>query len=132
MTLDSPLTPHLERFVRDQLATGRFRSASDLISAALRLLEEQSLSLKNSKAWPTRVIDAGLTSGRSEPLSNEFWQELRQQLRPDRSPANDEAANPSERHSPRGLLADLRSNLTFDDIKEARSEMWAGFRHGQI
>jgi hypothetical protein len=29
------------------------------------------------------------------------------------------------------LLADLRSGINSDDIQEARSELWAGLRHGE-
>ncbi len=34
------------------------------------------------------------------------------------------------RSSPRGILSDLQSNLTFDEIQEARHEMWAGLGSG--
>ena len=30
MTIDKPLTPHLEQFIREQLAAGRFQSESDI------------------------------------------------------------------------------------------------------
>ncbi len=35
------LGPHFENFIRNQLKTGRFSSASEVIRAALRLLEEE-------------------------------------------------------------------------------------------
>lgn len=31
------------------------------------------------------------------------------------------------RHSPRGILADIRSYISPDDIAEVRQEMWTGF-----
>jgi Arc/MetJ-type ribon-helix-helix transcriptional regulator len=41
------------------------------------------------------------------------------------------AGNPSTstnpRRSPYGLLADIRSDISAEDIDEARREMWAGF-----
>lgn len=35
------LTPELDRFVAEQVETGRYRSASEVVRAAIRLLEEQ-------------------------------------------------------------------------------------------
>jgi putative addiction module CopG family antidote len=42
MTTNLPLTPPLERLLRQQLATGRFQDASDVIATALRLLDERT------------------------------------------------------------------------------------------
>ena len=39
------LGPHFENFIRNQLKTGRFSSASEVIRAALRLLEEEETRL---------------------------------------------------------------------------------------
>jgi len=35
------LTPELEQFVAEQVATGRYSSASEVVRAALRILEEE-------------------------------------------------------------------------------------------
>ncbi len=94
MNVNVPLSPHLEQFVRDQLARGRFQSEGDVIRAALRLLEGQSLA--------------------QGALRVQF--------------GNDAARGPSARRSPRGILADLRSDIGLEEVKEARREMWAGFR----
>lgn len=38
------LTPELEKFVADKVATGRYNSASEVLREALRLLEDQEIS----------------------------------------------------------------------------------------
>jgi putative addiction module CopG family antidote len=40
-TRNVSLTPHLEAFISARVASGRYRSASELVGAALRLLEEE-------------------------------------------------------------------------------------------
>jgi putative addiction module CopG family antidote len=40
--MDVPLSPRLERIVREQLATGRFHDAGEVVAEALRLLGERS------------------------------------------------------------------------------------------
>jgi putative addiction module CopG family antidote len=39
-TRNVSLTPEIEAFINDRVASGRFRSASEVVRAALRLLEE--------------------------------------------------------------------------------------------
>ncbi len=39
-TKNVSLTPELERFVAERVASGRYRSASEVVRAALRLLEK--------------------------------------------------------------------------------------------
>ncbi len=39
-TRNVSLTPEIEAFIADRIACGRFRSASEVVRAALRLLEE--------------------------------------------------------------------------------------------
>jgi putative addiction module CopG family antidote len=40
-TMNISLTPELERCVADRVASGRYRSASEVVRAALRLLERE-------------------------------------------------------------------------------------------
>ena len=40
-TMNISLTPELERSVVDRVASGRYRSASEVVRAALRLLERE-------------------------------------------------------------------------------------------
>jgi antitoxin ParD1/3/4 len=39
-TMNVSLTPELERYVAERVASGRYRSASEVVRAALRLLEK--------------------------------------------------------------------------------------------
>lgn len=39
------LGPHWEKFIQDQISTGRYGSASEVIRSALRVLEENSTKL---------------------------------------------------------------------------------------
>ena len=40
-SLNVSLTPELDQFVRDRIATGRYQTASEVIREGLRLLEQQ-------------------------------------------------------------------------------------------
>ncbi len=40
-TLNVSLTPALDRYVAERVASGRYRSASEVVRAALRLLEKE-------------------------------------------------------------------------------------------
>jgi putative addiction module CopG family antidote len=130
MNISVPLSPHVEQFVREQLANGFFQTESDVILAALRLLEEQSVSHGPLPARPKQNLETGAIGKPSEPVSKEFWDGLRERLHADRMPGKEAARISSVRRSPRGILADLRSHINPDDIKEARMEMWSGFPHG--
>ena len=55
------LGPHFENFIRNQLKTGRFSSASEVIRAALRLLEEEETKLSTLRM----LLEEGEKSGMS-------------------------------------------------------------------
>jgi antitoxin ParD1/3/4 len=63
---------HFETFIQEQLQSGRFNDASEVVRAGLRLLEEQEqrkqLDLKALRA----EIDAGRASGIAKPADEVF------------------------------------------------------------
>ena len=69
MTVNVPLTPHLKAFLRQQLATGRYESETEVIRAALSLMEEQAIADEADAVWLKKELDKGLTSPPSEPMT---------------------------------------------------------------
>ena len=53
---------HFENFIQASLDTGRYKNISDVIRAALRLLEENELKIKSLQS----AINIGLESGVAE------------------------------------------------------------------
>ena len=58
------LDEHFNTFIEDEVASGRYRSASDVVRAALRLLEERETRLNALR----EVLVAGENSGASTPF----------------------------------------------------------------
>lgn len=58
------LGDHLSKFIDDQLTQGRYGSASEVVRAGLRLLEEHELKLLTLRA----ALIAGEESGPSTPF----------------------------------------------------------------
>ena len=81
MKMDQGLPPHLEQFVREQLATGRFRSEREVIHTALHLLEEKASSPEADSAWLKQELDKGLSSRPDGPVTRPFWDQLRARVR---------------------------------------------------
>ena len=76
-----PLPPHLAEFVREQLATGHFRSEGEVIRSALSLLEGQVRAPDELGAWLKQEIERGLCSRPSDPATQAFWDGLRDRVR---------------------------------------------------
>jgi len=63
------LGDHFASFIDAQIAQGRYNSASDVVHAALRLLEEQETKLAALRA----ALIEGETSGQSTPFDFEAF-----------------------------------------------------------
>jgi antitoxin ParD1/3/4 len=61
-TRNVSLTPQLETFIDGRVATGRYRSASEVVRAALRLLEEAEAP-RRERDRPLRRAEAAQRGG---------------------------------------------------------------------
>ena len=64
------LTPELEQLVAELVESGRYRSASDVVSEGLRLLAVRDEADRAKLGVLRRLIQEGLDSGPAGPLSN--------------------------------------------------------------
>ncbi|MFI2589851.1 type II toxin-antitoxin system ParD family antitoxin [Rhodococcus erythropolis] len=58
------LDEHYSAFIEDEVASGRYRSASDVVRSALRLLEDRETHLRALR----RALVEGESSGASAPF----------------------------------------------------------------
>ena len=66
------LTPELEKFIKDKVASGRYASHSEVVCAALKLLEWEELSRKEQLEEFNRELKARIDSlDRGEGISSE-------------------------------------------------------------
>jgi len=63
------LGDHFAEFIDAQVRTGRYGSASDVVRAGLRLLEEHEIKVKALQ----EALIAGEESGKPEPFDNEAF-----------------------------------------------------------
>lgn len=59
------LSSHFETFVREQVESGRYNNASEVVRAGLRLLEDEQNRLQLQNQAMRTAIAAGLNSGAS-------------------------------------------------------------------
>ncbi len=91
MPMNVSLTPQLEEMVKKKVASGLYRSASEVVREALRLMEEQD-RMRAIKLEPLRQdIRNGLTSGESTPWDPEEIKGEGRRRRASRSAASPEA-----------------------------------------
>jgi antitoxin ParD1/3/4 len=60
--MDVTLTPELEQFVQERVASGKNQSANDVILDALRALEVQEREEQQKLEWLRAAIDKGIAS----------------------------------------------------------------------
>ena len=66
------LSPHFEAFIQEQVSSGRYNNASEVVRAALRLLEDQHARAKLQQEELRAAIAAGLASGPGKPADAVF------------------------------------------------------------
>lgn len=57
------LSPHFERFIQEQVKSGRYNNASEVVRAGLRLLEDQHAGARLQQEELRAAIAAGVASG---------------------------------------------------------------------
>jgi len=69
----------LERAVKEKVASGRYRSADELVTEAVsRLIEEEKIEPRDL-SWLERELQAGLNSPAREMTEGD-WEKLRQRI----------------------------------------------------
>jgi len=69
------LSPHFETFIRQQVDSGRFNNASEVVRAGLRLLEEREADQTAKLQALREAIAGGLASG-PDLSEEEVFEEL--------------------------------------------------------
>jgi antitoxin ParD1/3/4 len=66
------LGAHFEKFIREQIKSGRYNNASEVVRAGLRLLEDQHARARLHEEELRAAIVAGLASGHGKPADAVF------------------------------------------------------------
>jgi antitoxin ParD1/3/4 len=66
------LSSHFEHFLREQVESGRFNNASEVVRAALRLLEDQQTQASMQMDALRAAIASGMASGPGIPADIVF------------------------------------------------------------
>lgn len=82
------LGDHYEKFIERQIAEGRFSSASDVVRAALSLLERQSA---DDDAWLAEAISESVNDPRPSIPADEVFERLERRYAADMAARRDGA-----------------------------------------
>ena len=66
------LSPHFEAFIQEQVKSGRYNNASEVVRAGLRLLEDQHANARLQQEELRAAIAAGMASGPGKPADTVF------------------------------------------------------------
>lgn len=78
MSTSIALSPHFERFIQEQISSGRYNNVSEVIRAGLRILEEKEQQ-RQQEVLQAAVL-SGLNSGDGKP-ADEVFSRLKQKYR---------------------------------------------------
>lgn len=74
------LGEHFESFIRQQVKTGRYASASEVVRDAIRLLKDREEEREAALEGLRRELDKGLDSGNTYP-AEEVFEHLKRKYR---------------------------------------------------
>jgi putative addiction module CopG family antidote len=69
----------LERAVREKIATGKYRSAEELVTEAVSRLIEEENAAPRDLSWLEKELQTGLDSAVRE-MTEADWEQLRQRI----------------------------------------------------
>ena len=73
------LPRQLEHAVREKIATGKYRSAEELVTEAVSRLIEEENAVPRDLSWLEKELQAGLDSPARE-MTEADWEQLRQRI----------------------------------------------------
>lgn len=85
------LGKHFTEFIREQVESGRYNTASDVIRASLRLMEEREQKLEWLRAEIAKAVE-DFEQGRYREMDDNFWDDLNREV--DERIARGEEPNP--------------------------------------
>ena len=77
--MNVPLPQQLERAVKQKVATGKYRSAEELVAEAVSRLIEEEDATPRDLSWLEKELQAGLDRPTRE-ITEADWEQLRQQI----------------------------------------------------
>ena len=73
------LPQQLERAVKEKIASGKYRSAEELVTEAVSRLIEEENAAPRDLSWLEKELQAGLDSSAGE-MTEADWEQLRQRI----------------------------------------------------